>query len=98
MYNFLFQGSGKPPLTPKKRKVSTTNIILVEDDEEDTPQTPLKKKQKKNKETVAPYQTNKQQGVETNILPPLPKETPSQPSGGAALEHIGSNASDPEAQ
>ncbi|XP_050914603.1 uncharacterized protein LOC127129465 [Lathyrus oleraceus] len=92
------KGSGKPPLTPKKRKVSTANIILVEDDEEDTPPTPLKKKQKKNKATVAPSQTNKQQGVETNILPPLPKEILPQPSGGAALEHIGSNASDPEAQ
>jgi hypothetical protein len=85
-------------LTPKKRKVSTANIIHVEDDKEDTPPTPLKKKQKKNKATVAPYQANKQQGVETNIFPPLPKETPSQPSGGAVLEHIGSNASDPEAQ
>jgi hypothetical protein len=85
-------------LTPKKRKASTANIILVEDDEEDTPPTPLKKKQKKNKATVAPFQPNKQQGVETTILPPLPKKTPSQPSGGAALEHIGSNASDPEAQ
>ena len=85
-------------MTPKKRKASPANIILVEDDEEDTSPTPLKKKQKKNKATVAPFQPNKQQGVETTILPPLPKKTPSQPSGGAALEHIGSNASDPEAQ
>ncbi|XP_050891054.1 nucleolin 1-like [Lathyrus oleraceus] len=90
------RGSGKPPFTPKKRKTSLANIILVEDDEEDTPPTPLKKKQKKNKATVAPFQPNQQQGVETNTLPPLPKKTPSQPSGAAALEHIGSNASDPE--
>ncbi|XP_050909598.1 uncharacterized protein LOC127123422 [Lathyrus oleraceus] len=92
------KGSGKPPLTSKKRKFSTANVILVEDDEEDTPPTPLKKKQKKNKATVSPSQTNKQQGVETNILPPLLKKTPPQPSGGEALEHIGSNASDPEPQ
>ncbi|XP_050916344.1 uncharacterized protein LOC127131466 [Lathyrus oleraceus] len=92
------KGSGKPPLTPKKRKVPTENVILVEDDEEETPPTPLKKKQKQNKATITPYQTNKQQGVEINILPPSSKETQSQPSGGAALEHIGSNASDPEAQ
>lgn len=58
----------------------------------------LRKKQKKNKATVAPYQTNKQQGVEINILHPPSKETQSQPSGGTTLEHIGSNASDPEAQ
>ena len=85
-------------MTPKKRKTPPANIILVEDDEEDTPPTPLKKKQKKNKATVAPFQPNKQQGVEINILPPPSKETQSQPSGGAVLEHIGSNASDPEAQ
>ncbi|XP_050908092.1 uncharacterized protein LOC127121685 [Lathyrus oleraceus] len=58
----------------------------------------LRKKQKKNKATVAPFQPNQQQGVETNTLPPLPKKAPSQPSGAAALEHIGSNVSDPEVQ
>ncbi|XP_050889954.1 uncharacterized protein LOC127095286 [Lathyrus oleraceus] len=76
-------GSGKPPLTPKKRKVPTENVILVEDDEEETPPTPLKKKQKKNKATISSYQTTKQQGAETKILPPPSKETQSQPFGGA---------------
>ncbi|XP_050878768.1 uncharacterized protein LOC127082579 [Lathyrus oleraceus] len=92
------KGSGKSPLTPKKRKTPPTNVILVEDDEEDTPPTPLKKKQKKRKATVAPFQPNQQQGVETTTLPPLPKKTPSQPSSAAKLERIGSNASDPEVQ
>ncbi|XP_050889795.1 uncharacterized protein LOC127095103 [Lathyrus oleraceus] len=91
-------GSGKPPLTPKKRKVPIESVILVEDDEKETPPTPLMKKQKKNKATVAPYQKTKQQGDEIKILPPPSKETQSHPSGGAVMEHIGSNASDPEAQ
>ncbi|KAI5401273.1 hypothetical protein KIW84_065937 [Lathyrus oleraceus] len=47
------KGSGKPPLTPKKRKTPPANVIL---------------------------------------------KTPSQSSGAAGLEHIGSNASDPEVQ
>ncbi|XP_050889038.1 uncharacterized protein LOC127094222 [Lathyrus oleraceus] len=95
---FTHCGSGKPPLTSKKRKNPPATVILIEDDEEDTPPTPLKKKQKKNKATVAPFQPNQQQGVETNTLPPLPKKTPSQPSSAAELERIGSNASDLEVQ
>ncbi|XP_050895421.1 uncharacterized protein LOC127102048 [Lathyrus oleraceus] len=92
------KSSGKPPLTPKKRKFPTESATLVEEDEEETSPTPLEKKQKKNKATVASYQTTNQQGVEIKIFPPPSKETQSQPSGGAVLEHIGSNASDPEAQ
>ncbi|XP_050915914.1 uncharacterized protein LOC127131010 [Lathyrus oleraceus] len=70
------KGSGKPPLTPKKRKVSTANVILVEDDEEDTPPTPLKKKQKKNKDKpTTPLISTANQSDPSSYMNPSPPPT-----------------------
>src|SRR4051812_34962153 len=97
LYLFLFQGSGKPPVTPNKRKKSSGDASVEEQEEIASPKQKVKK-QKKHKATVSFYHATNVANVQLKIVPPSLKETQPQASENLVLEYIVSNASELDTQ